>query len=245
VDNLSDQTILAPPSMVDLVYSRLSQQISSGVLRGQLKIANLARDFQVSPLPVREALRRLEAQGLVHFNKRRVSVTELSVEGLRELFAIRLALEPMLLEGCVAALSKDESALDALRKDMEVMDQKGIGFNEWIEANRVFHQKMYTNTSQQHLRGIILTLWTAVEPYLRIYVHEAHVIGSAQEEHRQLLRFIESGDGPKAAKLLALHLENTLATTEKHLLADIEDDKPQVGRDNGREMEVDKALKTT
>ncbi len=220
MDELSDQTILAPPSMVDLVHSRLRQQISTGTLKGQLKIADLASGFQVSSLPVREALRRLEAEGLVRFNKRRVTVTELSVEGLRELFAIRLALEPMLLEGCVADLSKDKPALDALRKVMQAMDEEDISFSGWMEANRIFHQSMYANTTQQHLRSIVLTSWTAVEPYLRIYVNEATVLGDAQDEHRQLLRLIESGDGPGAAKLLALHLTNTLLATEKHLLTD-------------------------
>jgi len=185
-------------------------------------IKSLANDFKVSPLPVREALRRLEAEGLVQFNQRRVTVTELSIDGLRELFAIRLALEPMLLEECVPLLAQDAEAMDALRKDMEAMDRAELGFSGWIEANRVFHQRMYTVTSRQHLRNIVLTLWTAVEPYLRIYVNEASVTSGAQDEHRELLRLIETADGPGAAKLLALHLSNTLAVTEKHFLSDIE-----------------------
>jgi len=238
---MTDQSISAPPSMVDLVYSRLSQQISHGALKGQLRIKNLADDFKVSPLPVREALRRLEAEGLVHFNKRRVTVTELSVDGLRELFAIRLALEPMLLEGCVPALARNAGVLDALRSDMEAMDNEEIGFSGWIEANRVFHQRMYTLTSRQHLRSIVLTLWTAVEPYLRIYVNEESVLSGAQDEHRELLRLIESGDGPGAASLLSLHLENTLAVTEKHLLSDMEniDDVADPGVTGAKELQPD------
>jgi len=212
--------------MVDLVYSRLSQQISHGALQGQLMIKSLAHDFKVSPLPVREALRRLEAEGLVQFNQRRVTVTELSIDGLRELFAIRLALEPMLLEECVPLLAQNAEAMAALRKDMQVMDRADIGFSGWIEANRAFHQRMYTVATRQHLRSIVLRLWTAVEPYLRIYVNEASVTSEAQDEHRELLRLIETGDGAGAARLLALHLGNTLAVTERHFLSNSGDDDP-------------------
>jgi DNA-binding GntR family transcriptional regulator len=199
----------------------LKQQISVGALSGQLTISKLASDFSVSSLPVREALRRLEAEGLVHFNKRRVTVTELTVEGLRELFDIRLALEPLLLEGCVPELSSNAGLLDALRKDMEMMDRADLSFEDWMEANRVFHQRMYTVASRHHLRSIVLTLWAAVEPYLRIYANEASVLSDAQVEHKELLNLIEAGNGPGAARLLSVHLKNTLSATENYLLSDI------------------------
>lgn len=206
--------------MVDLVYSKLSHQISTGALKGQLKITDLAKDYNVSPLPVREALRRLEAEGLVSFNKRRVSVKELSVEGLKELFAIRLALEPMLLQGCVPMLQNNEPVLQALRNDLAVMEREIGDSNEWKEANRVFHQRMYEVSSQKHLRSIVLSLWTAVEPYLRVYVSEPASLREAQKEHREMIRLIEAGDCPAVAELLTLHLQNTLKITEAQLLPD-------------------------
>jgi len=206
--------------MVDLVYSKLSHQISTGALKGQLKITDLARDYNVSPLPVREALRRLEAEGLVSFNKRRVSVKELSVEGLKELFAIRLALEPMLLRGCVPMLQDNEPVLQALRNDLAVMEREIGDSNEWKEANRAFHQRMYEVSKQKHLRSIVLSLWTAVEPYLRVYVSEPASLREAQKEHREMIRLIEAGDSLAVAELLTLHLQNTLSITEAQLLPD-------------------------
>src|SRR5579872_726821 len=87
---------ITPPSIPALVSSELRRRIASGRLQpGPLKISDLAQEFGVSAVPVREALRMLEMEGLVTFDHNRsVHVNALSLEDLHEIYDMRMLLEP-------------------------------------------------------------------------------------------------------------------------------------------------------
>src|SRR3954447_25254844 len=91
---LVDADRVRVPSLPDVIYERLRRAIATGDLQpGPLKLRPLAERFGTSPIPVREALRRLEADGLISFvGNREIRVNEVSAKELDEVFAIRAEL---------------------------------------------------------------------------------------------------------------------------------------------------------
>src|SRR5918911_2788839 len=96
----SDTGELVPPSPIDLpsipdiIYQQLRRDIGRGVYRpGPIRIRPLAERFGVSATPVREALRRLEAEGLVSLRNRQIVVNALSLQEMHEIYTIRAELE--------------------------------------------------------------------------------------------------------------------------------------------------------
>jgi DNA-binding GntR family transcriptional regulator len=210
---------IAPPSIPDLVSAELRRWISSGELKpGPLKIAELARRFGVSSVPIREALRRLEAEGFVSFDRNRsVRVNALSIDDLREIFLIRSVLEPLLLSHAVPLLAVSPGILQRLEAQIALMDETISDPAAWRDANAVFHWDMYDVAPLPRLRRMTRALWTAVEPFLRLYVTSPEVLKVSQVEHRQLLDHVRHADADAANVVLREHLAQTLRTVEVRL----------------------------
>jgi len=115
-DSLSlERKDIAYRSLTQIIVELIRQEIYEGTHKPgiRLNIADLAQRFQASAVPVREALRNLEAEGLVEFRPNRgVVVRDLSASEVRELFLMRLPLE--LLAATQAALLADDSALGGI-----------------------------------------------------------------------------------------------------------------------------------
>ena len=122
---MSDADIVRLPSLPDVIYERLRREIATGQLQpGPLKLRPLAERFGTSPIPVREALRRLEADRLVSFlGNRAIRVNEVSAKELDEVFAIRAELESLALRLAMPALAEPEH-LAELERLMDRMDEQ-------------------------------------------------------------------------------------------------------------------------
>ena len=103
---------------------------------GVLQIATLARQFEVSAVPVREALQQLAAEGLVTFEQyRRVIVNALSVDDMRDIFEIRLALEPLILEQAIPFIH-DQAGVIGDGDDLLCFAESGMAQDEHVAARR-------------------------------------------------------------------------------------------------------------
>jgi DNA-binding GntR family transcriptional regulator len=215
---------LAKPPLPDVIAQELRAQMASGKLPpGTLQIATLARQFQVSPVPVREALQQLAAEGLVTFEQyRRVIVNALSVDDMRDIYEMRLALESLALEQAIPLIHHRADLMDALSAQVEAMDECDGDLDRWRECNSSFHWLAYDVVPKPRLLKTVRTLWNAVEPYLRVYVMAPDSLTQAQDEHRLLLQAIVESDIDGACSLLRLHLLNTFDIVEARLLDDPE-----------------------
>ena len=209
---------ITPPSIPALVSAELRRRIASGsLLPGPLKISDLAQEFGVSPVPVREALRMLEVEGLVTFDHNRsVHVNSLSLDDLHEVYEIRMLLEPVLLARAVPRLRADEVRLARLEELIRKMDDCS-DVAAWSDANTAFHWQCYEASDMPRLRSIVSSLWTAVEPFMRLYATSPDGIRLAQREHRDLLKHIKAGNVDKVAETARQHLHDTLAAIEERL----------------------------
>ena len=171
---------IAPPSIPELVCSEMRSWIASGELRpGPLNISELARHFGVSGVPIREALRTLEAEGFVRFDRNRsVQVNELSVQGLHEIYRIRLLLEPTLMREATPLIQLDRERLSRLDKLARQMSSKETDLAAWAKANAAFHWEIYEASPMPRMKSILSSLLAAVEPFVRLSVGDVDALAS-------------------------------------------------------------------
>ena len=149
-----------------------AESLRDEILRGEippgqpLRQEELAERFGVSRLPVRDALIRLEAQGLVHvFPNRGAFVISLSKDEIREVYEMRLLLEGDILERAVPRISdEDWRRIDAASAE-SVRTANGP---EWAEGDWKFHRALYEPAGRarqlamiEQLRGTVARFWTA------------------------------------------------------------------------------------
>ena len=197
-------------SIAELVYRAIRQDIASGYYGpGVLRIRPLTERFSVSATPIREALRRLEAEGLVTLRNRRIMVRGVSGEELDEIFDIRDVLERYAIAEAARRGIDAETAtrLETLIEEMDTTQRTDQ--DRWRSANEDFHKVIYGLAGNPRLLSMIDSLWVAVEPYLRLYVRVAQDLTSAQHEHRAMLAALRSGDAKAAADVLGTHLAAT------------------------------------
>lgn len=208
---MSDADIVRIPSLPDVIYERLRREIATGQLKpGPLKLRPLAERFGTSPIPVREALRRLESDRLVSFvGNRAIRVNAVSAKELGEVFAIRAELESLALRLAVPHLAADAARLAELESLMDRMDEQAGDPAEWRTTNEQFHTALYDAADSPRLLGLIGNLWVVVEPYLRMYVQSLSSLREAQEQHRAMVASVAAGDAAAAETLLRAHLEGT------------------------------------
>lgn len=198
------------PSIPDVVYRQLRRDLARGVYKpGPIRIRPLAERFGVSATPVREALRRLEAEGLLTLRKNQIVVNSLSEVELREVFAIRAELETFALRKGAEAIRTDDELLAGLQQLIDLMDEHEHDLEEWRAANEEFHMRIYHAAGMPRLSSMIDSLWIVVEPYMRLYVSTAGSFRAAQEQHRAMLASLRDGKDDVAAAVLRTHLSDT------------------------------------
>jgi DNA-binding GntR family transcriptional regulator len=200
---------ITPRSLQEEVYQRLRRLIFNRDPEPKiLKVRQLADQFGISPMPVREALRRLEADGLVTFTRNRgIVISRLSSREVEDIFEIRLRLEPFASRRAAGRITAE--SLEELEELCGRLDDFLDG-DEWRANNAKFHKIIVTACGIPRLIPIIDNLWLAVEPYRRYYIRNHRLLAMAQEQHREIVRALREQDGRKVERILESHLTNTL-----------------------------------
>lgn len=190
-------------SKSDVVCAILREMIISGELGASqpLRQRDLAARFGVSPTPVREALRRLESEGLVVTDPHRGATVAESRAGLiRDNSEIRAALEP--LGARLAAAAITEAQLTALRSLNQQMIAALDDPERYGELNRKFHFAIYEAAASPMLLSMMRLLWRAM-PHGPMVIRSR---GTSAEEHQALIDALADGDGERAAELTREHI---------------------------------------
>lgn len=197
---------VATPTKAEAAYVALRDAIRSGELRpGQrVTLQGLAADLQMSLTPVREALRQLAAQGLVeHRANYGTVVTEYTAETAREVYRLRLVLEPLAAE--LAAAEATEVDLAAISTAMAELDDAVTAGRdaEIAELNAVVHRAIYEAAHSRYLLEFIDRLWHGV-PFQAIVLS-----GRAEQsvgEHHSIFEAISARDGELARERMHAHI---------------------------------------
>lgn len=184
----------------------LREEILSGELSGgsQLKQEELASRFNVSMSVLREALKSLEAEGLVRFYPNRgATVTELTAEEAQEIFDIRLFLELGAIELTIPNLMPED--IRQAEEILAAIDAEQHS-TSWGELNWQFHEVLYRSANRPKLLSLIQNMHNNVERYMRLYLSAMHYQKDSQQEHRAILQTCAQGDIQAAQKLLRAHI---------------------------------------
>ncbi len=204
-------TPIKKQSLQKMVCETLRQAILEREIQPaeQLNIRNLAEKLGVSTMPIREALRELEAEGLISFNSnKRITATRLSVEDLREIYSIRIPLEEIaIVKGFE---HENKQPLEKLRELHRQMMKPDVPGAEWFGINRSFHMTLHEMAGSPRLFNILQGLWNSTGPYLRIFSDSKKAVNRANREHALLLDAIRTGNRLQAKKILRTHLQNGL-----------------------------------
>ncbi len=207
--NLSDLIDRNRPrfrTATEFVEAAMREAILSGVLPGGLPLRQeeLAAAFGVSRMPVREALRQLEARALVEFHPHRGAVVvEISAQDAADISAIRAALEPAALRLSLPHLTADDLALAAdLIAEMDAEADPG----RMGELNRRFHMTLYARAGRPRLLALTEQHLAAADRYLRFQFAALGHHPRSQDEHNALLAACRDGDTNRACTLVTRHI---------------------------------------
>ena len=215
--NFKTQVQTSYCTLPGMITNSLREAILSGELSGgvQLKQEELSSKFNVSMSALREALKSLEAEGLVKFYPNRGAVvSELSVEEAQEIFDIRLYLELGAMELAIPNLTEaDLAAAAAVLEKIDTESQSTL----WGPLNWQFHEVLYRAADRPKLLALIQNLHNNVERYMRIYLSTLHYQEKSQKEHRMLLAACSKRDVKAAQKLLRKHMSDAKNNLSKYL----------------------------
>ena len=218
------ETPLKRQSLQNLVYQTIRQAILEREIEPgeHINIRKLAERLSVSTMPVREALRQLEAEGMVSFNpNKRIVASQLSRSDLYDIYSLRIPLEEMALLKCFEC--KDESRLKHLEELQRQMSKPDVTGMEWFNLNRAFHMKLHEMSGSLRLYQILQGLWNSTGPYLRIYSEDKRNVIKGNQEHELILKALREGDRSGATRVLRKHLRNGLKAIEPNIESQPED----------------------
>lgn len=208
-----DTTGLAPldggRTLEERAYQRLRHSIASGQIAPGTKLvgSRLATTLGVSRITVANALKRLASEGfLVLTPHKEAVVAELDEASLREVFAIRQALEDMVLRA--AADRRDAAAIKRLRAiDREIqIAAEAYALQDYRRLDRDFHLALYAMSGFPLMTGLLTDLWDRIEPYRGRRYTTLGLQGGTHADHEAIVAAIEAGDGETAIAVMRRHV---------------------------------------
>jgi len=207
----TSESAIPRQSLTSAVADKLRDQIIRGEISEgtQLRQDAIASQYRVSRIPVREALRQLDAEGLITIVPNRGAVVPaLSPDDIEELFSIRALLEPEILKRSIPHLTEgDFSEAERVLRTFVSELRRDDHVSAWGRLNWQFHSILYSRANQPRSMAIIRNVNNSGERYTRLQLYLTHGIKRANEEHHQILQLCRQRDIPAACKLLREHIE--------------------------------------
>ncbi|MFC9589436.1 GntR family transcriptional regulator [Streptomyces sp. NPDC056944] len=214
-----------PQTAQQFVLEELRRAITSGELRpgGPIRQEALAARFEVSRVPLREALKALEAEGLVvHHVHRGYFVAELSLADLEEIYRIRELLETEAVRTAVRRLSEGTvGTLEEIQREVERAADAG-DVTAMAAANRRFHFTLIEASGMPRLVRLITTLWDSTDAYRSLYYTDAPHREQAVREHRAVISALRRRDEEATVGRLDEHRAHAVAALREVLEAPAE-----------------------
>lgn len=201
--------MLKAMTKAEAAYQEIRWRILTGLLPpdATMNQEELARELGVSATPLREALRRLESEDLVHFVAHStVRVSRLSLREFNELYAIRFSLDP--LAARLAAETATASEIDQMLK-LVAEGEPETESRDRFQINRAFHRAVYSASGNLELASLLDRLWDRTERYRFILVTTGADETASTHDHSRIAHTIAKRDGELAAKLLATHVKRS------------------------------------
>lgn len=205
-----------PENLTQQAYRHIRDEIIQGKLDGRQHLTEnyFAERFGISKSPVREALNRLESEGLITIVPRRGAfVAELSIHDIEEIFELREALESMVVRDAVLndkLLAHIRSTVISAQQFREENDKAN-----YIRADASFHTTLVDASSNSRLKKILENMRNQMLIVrTRTFELSSH---TSVKQHLGILEALEEGNRERAAKLMAEHIRTVRARLVNHL----------------------------
>lgn len=191
--------------------SRVVREITEMIVNGELLPGQqigqerMSQLMNVSRLPLREAMKQLAAEGLVHHTYNSgYAVTRLDRSGFDQIYLLRSLLETAVLKNVHKPDEEQFRRLTEACEAMEEFDRQGDQVR-MREHNREFHFLIFESSGMELLTAELARVWTLTAPYHALYYTNDDARERVKAEHREMLEAAGAGDGERLAKLMEVH----------------------------------------
>ena len=195
----------------DVVFNTLRQAILRGELKPgeRLMEIQLANKLGVSRTPIREAIRKLELEGLVLMIPRRgAEVAEITEKSLRDVLEVRRALEELSVKlACERITAEQIEELKVAAKEFERVLKSG-DVTAYAEADVKFHDIIYYATDNQRLIALLYNLREQMYRYRVEYLKRTEVHEQLLAEHQYIIEMLEARNQDEAIAAICQHIDN-------------------------------------
>ena len=193
------------------IADELKEKILSGDYKPGTRLVQdeLANKFKASRSPIREALRMLEADGLVEIKPHTGAwISELDLAEFEEMYQIRERIEPLMLRLSIPNLTS--KLIKELEETLEKLSNAKT-VEQFLKLDREFHLLTYEGAITTFLGEIVQRMWNTTQPYRRLYskILEQENFNSAHLEHTLLMKAIKRADLDDAERILYGHIRRT------------------------------------
>lgn len=210
------------PNFHRTVKNALVEEIRDEILRGtyqpgqRLRLNDLAQRFDVSNMPVREALRHLESEGIVtNIPHKGAYVTRLSVDEMQDIYDIRATLEALATRLAVPRMTP--ATMHELERLVAAMDEQMETVATFIKLNHQFHMTLYAASQRTHLCQLIRTLRYRMHHYMFAFKTQLGDMAQIQAEHRAIMAACAAGEADRAARLVEAHVASVGQAIIQHM----------------------------
>ena len=209
-----------PVSLLEWAYGRIKEQLFNGKMKPGEKIVvgQLANSLSISPTPVKEALNRLVAEGLlITLPRRGFMVKQLSIKEVHDIMDCRIMMETFAAKAAVQNFSKHPEIKIGMKDALKKMES--IQFHDYYEAIQLeqkYHCSIIRLTENQMLIELYNNLF-GVGFSFYVYSSSNHPLERqkmAMEEHKKMFEYLEQGCSDKLENLLRVHLIKTMELYE-------------------------------
>lgn len=207
----------------DVVFENIRGAIMEGVLKPgeRLMEIQLAEQLGVSRTPVREAIRKLELEGLVVMMPRKGAyVADMSKKDLIDVLEVRLGLEGLAAFYAAERISKEQ---------IKTLEEISLDLSKYVEANDLenilkmdeqFHMLIFDASGNARLKNMIISVWETVYRFRIKYMSDYNSAVNIVDEHRKLIEALKKGKADLAEKLAREHIEKAEQFMIEQLMQD-------------------------
>ncbi|MEW9677218.1 GntR family transcriptional regulator [Lentibacillus sp. L22] len=209
-----DEFLLTEQDRATLQY-KVTTKLREVILKGDFKLGDRliqeewASKLGVSRMPIREALRQLEVEGLVSIEPRRGAiVTPISIDDIEEIYQLRALLEGEAVERSLPFLEKkDIDELESLYEEMVKLSNKEKDVETYMNLNTYFHRILRQGCPWRRIHHMIDTLWKGIPLYTPSLL--ANHLRDSHKEHKEMLEYIKRNEPKKLRKVMETHILRT------------------------------------
>jgi DNA-binding GntR family transcriptional regulator len=209
-----------PRTRTDELRMLLADEIIAGTLSPgtPLEELSIARRFEVSRTPVREAIRELAASGLVEIRAHRAAiVAQPAPRELIGMFETMAELEASCAAFAAGRMTSGErAALDDVHEQLRLMVRSG-NVIRYRELNQVFHNTIYAGAHNKYLADLAISTRTRLSPFRGAQFRKLGRLAKSHQEHDHVVTAIQRGDGVTAAAAMRAHLMTVCHEYEAYL----------------------------